>query len=124
MRKLLVEVIGGLDAPASAVSELVRADLATATGGRYAPTVAVDGERTTYAIQGGWWYRGEYTIEPDDKGGTRFSHHVYNVAAWMRWAVPLANKGFIGFRETTRRGIEAQLRRLGDRLDCRTWLIP
>jgi len=122
MRKLMVEVVGGLEAPAGAVAELVRADLATATGGAYVPTVEVVGERTTYAVQGGWWYRGEYAIEPSGTGRTRFTHRVYNVAQWMRWAVPLANKGFVGFRETTRRGIEEQLRRLGERLGCRTWL--
>lgn len=122
MKKLMVSVVGGLEAPASAVSELVLGDLSAATGGRYTPTVEVEGARTTYAIQGGWWYRGEYTIEPDDQGGTRFTHQVFNVAQWMRWAVPLANKGFVGFRETTRQGIKAQLDRLGDRLACRTWV--
>lgn len=124
MKKLMVEVVGGLSAPVGAVADLVKADLANAVAGAYTPTVEVAGEQTTYAIQGGWWYRGEYLIEPDGHGGTRYTHRVYNVAQWMRWAVPLANKGFVGFAETTRKGIADQLTRLGERLGCETWLRP
>jgi hypothetical protein len=125
MRKLLVEVIGGLEAPAHEVAKLVRADLASATSGSgYAPTVSAEGARLTYAIQGGWWYRGEWLVEPDGAGRTRYVHRVFNVADRLRWAVPLANRMFVGLRESSRRALEEQLVRLGERLGCRTWLQP
>ena len=61
-------------------------------------TVEVDREAGTFAVQGGWWYRGEYAVEPDP-AGARVTYRVYNVAgALSRWMVPLANRGFIGSR--------------------------
>jgi hypothetical protein len=33
--------------------------------------------------------------------GSRIIHRVYHVARQMRWAVPLANRFFIGFRRRT-----------------------
>src|SRR4051812_30171658 len=42
-------------------------------------TVEVDREAGTFAVQGGWWYRGEYAVEPDP-AGARVTYRVYNVA--------------------------------------------
>ena len=92
--KLLVEVAGVIDAPAEQAWPLLRS--------RLAPT-----EETgmTAANQGGWWYRGEWSAEPDGDR-TRVVHRVYNVAQQGRWAVPLANRFFIGFTAATRLGFE------------------
>jgi hypothetical protein len=65
--------------------------------------VEIDKDRRTVAVQGGWWYRGEYEVEPDGTGA-RLTHRVRNVATWGRWAVPLANRLFIGFRAKVRQG--------------------
>jgi hypothetical protein len=77
-------------------------------------TVEVDRDAGTFAVQGGWWYRGEYTVEPDP-AGARVTHRVYNVAgALSRWMVPLANRGFIGFGDAT----ERELRQLTSRIQA------
>ncbi|RSN63743.1 hypothetical protein DMH01_12575 [Amycolatopsis sp. WAC 04182] len=60
----------------------------------YNPGSEIDTERHFLAQQGGWWYRGEY-----------------DVATWSRWAVPLANRFFVGFAERVRDGFD---RMLGD----------
>ncbi len=69
----------------------------------HAPKLELDREGLRLAAQGGWWYRGEYAVEahPD---GSRVTHRVRNVAKRGRWAVPLANRLFIGFREQTETG--------------------
>jgi hypothetical protein len=77
-------------------------------------TVEVDREAGTFAVQGGWWYRGEYAVEPDP-AGARVTYRVYNVAgALSRWMVPLANRGFIGSRGAT----ERELRQLIGRIEA------
>jgi hypothetical protein len=60
----------------------------------------VDRERSFVAVQGGWWYRGEYALTCTP-GGTQITHRVVNVARQGRWAVGLANRFFIGFGERT-----------------------
>ncbi|MEU4829888.1 hypothetical protein [Streptosporangium sp. NPDC023615] len=71
----------------------------------------------TIAFQGGWWYRGEYTVAPHPRG-TLLTHRVRNVATRWRWGVPLANRFFVGFRRDTRRGFAEALRLIGDELGC------
>ncbi|HEY1180397.1 MAG TPA: hypothetical protein VGF17_29935 [Phytomonospora sp.] len=89
------------------------------SGGRL--TVDVDLERGTIAAQGGWWYRGEYTVSPAEDGGTILTLRVCNVAGrGSRWAVPLANGFFRGFADRTREGFDAMLAGLGERLGCAT----
>ncbi|GIG66220.1 hypothetical protein [Phytomonospora endophytica] len=94
----------------------------TYPGGRL--TVEVDLERRTVAAQGGWWYRGEYTVSPAEDDGTILTLRVYNVAGpGSRWAVPLANRFFRGFDDRTRAGFGAMLSELGGRLGCETRLL-
>lgn len=83
---------------------------------------ATETEGTTLAHQGGWWYRGEWSAEPDG-AGTRVTHRVFNVAQWMRWGVPLANRFFIGFREVTRTGFEQGINDIARRLGTTARLI-
>lgn len=139
-----MEVTGLVDASLDRVSELVLtaregevgqgnawlfhegSQRATLTGGpdeyRFsAPghrgTIDVDRDRRTIAFQGGWWYRGEYQLEPDTSG-TRIVHRVYNAATRARWGVPLANKLFIGFDDQTRTSFARTLTRIGTELGC------
>lgn len=150
MREALVTLTGEIGAPATEVAELLltvhegpvtEKNLALltgigathATGGPERFTVAypggkltvdVDRAAGTIAAQGGWWYRGEWTVSEGD-GVTLLTHRVRNVAgAGSRWAVPLANNFFRGFEERTRQGFLAGLARVGERLGCRTRLLP
>jgi len=94
----------------------------TYPGGRL--TVDVDRERGTIAAQGGWWYRGEYTVSGAEGGGTILTLRVYNVAKPLsRWAVPLANRFFRGFEEQTRESLRGTVGDLGGRLGCESRLI-
>ncbi|MGI5130890.1 hypothetical protein ACQEVB_29075 [Pseudonocardia sp. CA-107938] len=69
----------------------------------------------TVAVQGGWWYRGEWSA--GTVGGTTvLVHRVVNAAEWLVWAVPLANRLFVGFEEQCRRGLAALARRIEDEL--------
>ena len=103
--KLLVEVAGVVEAP----PERVLGAVVRATGWR------VDGDRAW--AQGGWWYRGEYLVEPV-AGGSRVVHRVFTVARSPVWAVALANRLFLGFGARTRAGVAELLARIGDELDC------
>ncbi len=85
MKTLLFEVTGIIEAPADQVTP-------------HLPP----------PMQGGWWYRGEYTAEHHPEG-TRVVHRVYNVAERGRWAVPLANKLFIGYRARLAQGLDSRL---------------
>ncbi|MFD6067403.1 hypothetical protein [Amycolatopsis lurida] len=105
--KLLVEVSGAVPAP---VAEVFTRLAETLRAQPYNPGFEIDAERHFLAQQGGWWYRGEYTVE-EDPAGARVTHRVYNVATWSRWAVPLANRFFVGFAERVREGFD---RMLGD----------
>jgi hypothetical protein len=102
--KLLVEVAGLIDAPVEQVWPELRSTIG-----------ATETEGTTLAHQGGWWYRGEWSAEPDG-AGTRVTHRVINVAQWLRWMVPLANRFFIGFEEETRTGFERGINTIAERL--------
>ncbi|MEV0382979.1 hypothetical protein [Nonomuraea sp. NPDC050643] len=103
-KKLITEVSGVVTAPVEQVWRVLREDLPNWEAGDH-----------TLAYQGGWWYRGEWSVFPDPEG-TRVVHSVYNVAEWARWGVPLANRFFIGFAATTRASFAAGLTRIADRL--------
>ncbi|MFF3443160.1 hypothetical protein [Streptosporangium sp. NPDC002721] len=128
-RKLITEVAGIVEAPVAAVFD----DLAGALlpdgrrTGRFTvedlpghtSTVEVVGH--TISFQGGWWYRGEWSVEPHPRGAL-LVHRVLNVARWMRWGVSPANRFFIGFAGRTRQGFAESLARTGQRLGCSTHL--
>lgn len=110
-KKLMVEVAGQIDAPLDRVWPELRAGIA-----------ATETEDTTLAYQGGWWYRGEWSAAPDGSK-TLIIHRVFNVAAWLRWGVPLANRFFIGFAESTRTGFEQGITEIASRLGTTARLI-
>ncbi|MFI9558993.1 hypothetical protein [Nonomuraea endophytica] len=129
MKKLITEVSGVVEAPDTKVwDDLARSLLPDGhEEGRFTvedfpghtSTVEVAGR--TIAFQGGWWYRGEWSVEPHPQGSL-LVHRVFNVATWMRWGVPLANRFFVGFKESTRKGFAERLVQLGNRLGCSTRL--
>ncbi|SEG77494.1 hypothetical protein SAMN05444920_104498 [Nonomuraea solani] len=103
-KKLITEVSGVITAPVEQVWEALRKELPTWEPGDH-----------VLAYQGGWWYRGEWSVLPDPDG-TRVVHRVYNVAEWLRWMVPLANRFFIGFAAQTRTGFADGLARVAGHL--------
>ncbi|MFC5751509.1 hypothetical protein [Actinomadura rugatobispora] len=125
--KTIAEVSGIIEAPVARVWDALAGDLLPdgRRTGRFtvedAPghtsTVEVTGH--TIAFQGGWWYRGEWSVRPHPQGAL-LVHRVINVAQWMRWGVPLANRFFIGFADRTREAFNENLTRLGTRLNVPT----
>jgi hypothetical protein len=75
------------------------------------PHVKCSGDDATLTVEGGWWYRGEYTLLPC-AAGTQVTYRVYNVATRARWLVPLVNRLYIGFPAATRQGFAETLRAL------------
>jgi Polyketide cyclase / dehydrase and lipid transport. len=130
MRKTLVtQVSGVVEAPPDRVLARL-AGIVTPTPppagtahARHAPkpprVEAIDGG---VAVQGDWWYRGEWTVSPHPDGSL-LVHRVYNVAQWLRWGVPLANRFFIGFRKATRASFADGLRRLAAEIGCPARLL-
>jgi hypothetical protein len=95
--KTLAEASGVVARPPGEVFEALRRRV---TGGGYPMRTEIDRDRGFLAVQGGWWYRGEYRVTADP-AGTRVEHRVVNAASWWRWGVPLANRFFVGFRART-----------------------
>jgi hypothetical protein len=126
-KKLLAEVAAVIEAPVAEVWGAMADELLP--GGRrsgrftiedvpgHTSTVEVAGH--TISLQGGWWYRGEWSVEPHPKG-TLLVHRVFNVARWARWGVPLANRMFVGFADSTRATFMEKVSRMGHRLGCPT----
>ena len=126
--KTIAEASGVVARPPAEVFERLRHALA---GGPYPMRVEVDRERGFLAVQGGWWYRGEYRVTPDPappncrcppvawktgaarSGGARVEYRVVNAASRGRWAVPLANRFFLGFRARTAAAFARMLEELG-----------
>ena len=109
MSRLLVEVTAPVVATEAELRAfLVDGRMEALTGARPTGTGAA-------AIQGGWWYRGEWSARSDG-GRTVLVHRVTNVAERGAWAVPLANRFFVGFREQCRRGVAELARRIEDEL--------
>lgn len=126
-KKLLAEVAGVIEAPVAKVWVAVADELLPEgrRSGRFTvedvpghtSTVEVAGH--TISFQGGWWYRGEWSVEPHPEGAL-LVHRVFNVARWARWGVPLANRMFVGFAGSTRAAFMEKLARIGHRLGCPT----
>lgn len=107
--KTLAEAAGVVARPPEEVFERLRRLLA---GSEYPMRMDVDRERGFLAVQGGWWYRGEYRVTPDP-GGARVEHRVVNAASRARWGVGLANRFFVGFRAKAAAGFALLLAELG-----------
>ncbi|MEU0564690.1 hypothetical protein ABZ297_04715 [Nonomuraea sp. NPDC005983] len=114
-KTLITEVSGVVEAPPARVHE--------ALARRFTPDEVPDHPGTVevtermIAYQGGWWYRGEWTLSEHPQG-TLVTHRVYNVAESMRWGVSLANRFFIGYDEATRDSFSKGINQLGEELGC------
>ncbi|WP_410589520.1 hypothetical protein [Amycolatopsis sp. lyj-23] len=106
--KTLAEASGVVARPPEEVFERLRLKLSSGHPMR----MDVDSARGFVAVQGGWWYRGEYRVTADP-AGARVEHRVVNAASWGRWGVPLANRFFVGFRGKVATGFGRLLEDLG-----------
>ncbi|WP_233223326.1 hypothetical protein [Amycolatopsis sp. CA-128772] len=106
--KTLAQASGLVARPPEEVFERLRLKL----GGGHPMRMEVDRSRGFVAVQGGWWYRGEYRVTAV-RGGARVAHRVVNAASRGRWGVPLANRFFIGFPAATTAGFARLLEELG-----------
>jgi hypothetical protein len=104
--RLLAEVDGSVAAGADAVADALRERLRLQTIGEGAPRLEIDELHRAYALEGGWWYRGEYAVAPSGDGTSTVTLRVYDVAKRLKWGVGLANRGFVGFAARTRRDFE------------------
>ncbi len=108
----MIELTDTVDGSAGHVLDLVARRFGGVVG-LDAAGVEIDREHGRFAYQGGWWYRGEYEVT-EEAGRTRVTYRVFNVAGrGSRWAVPLANKFFIGFRDQTTASFRELLREAG-----------
>jgi hypothetical protein len=86
-------------------------------GGR----VEVDPRRHRLAVQGEWWYRGEYTVEPHPRGSL-VVYRVYNIAPGAGWWAAQLVQG-PGHARTMRRHLHDLLQGIGDHLRCESSLL-
>ncbi|MGK5679315.1 hypothetical protein [Actinoplanes sp. URMC 104] len=56
--------------------------------------VTVDRAARTVTQQGEWWYRGEHSVEPDQRGCVVI-HRILNVAATAGWAVRFVSRAVV-----------------------------
>jgi hypothetical protein len=59
--------------------------------------VDIDHRPGVVGFQGHWWYRGEISAT-NAAGRTMVTYQVFTIAERAGWAVPLANRLFIGYR--------------------------
>jgi hypothetical protein len=86
-------------------------------GGR----VEVDPRQHRIAVQGEWWYRGEYTVEPHPRGSL-VVYRVYNIAPGAGWWVAQLDQG-PGHAPSMRRPLHDLLQGIGDQLRCESSLL-
>lgn len=103
----MLELDGRTSAARDRLIDLIVERFRGMPGGTHELRVDRENGRVTY--QGGWWYRGEYDVEPDESGSV-VRYRVFNAATRARWAVPLANRFFVGFQDSQRAEFQRLLR--------------
>ncbi|MEV0896028.1 hypothetical protein [Actinoplanes sp. NPDC049802] len=114
----LFEASATVRAPIEQVRPLIDGDWVAGAflGGEQARAyVEVDHRPGVIGFRGHWWYRGEISAEPAGDR-TTLIYRVFNIARTSAWAVPLANRLFIGYRRTVRDGVDGLARRIEQHL--------
>ena len=75
--------------------------------------VDVDYSPRTVGFQGHWWYRGEINVTSDP---TTLHYRVFNIARRGAWAVPLANRLFIGYAASVQAAVDGLARAVEQQL--------
>jgi hypothetical protein len=109
--KLLFEASAPIAAPLPEVLALIDDGwvLGPMLGTRGRAYVDIDHRPGVVGFQGHWWYRGELTATPGPTG-TVLTYRVFNIAGRSAWAVPLANRLFIGYKKTVQSGADGVAR--------------
>jgi hypothetical protein len=82
---------------------------------RFRPTEATESLYTADSAafliiaQGGWWYRGEYRIVPDERG-SNIEHYIVNVAQAAHWLGPITGRKVLKQAPTAFERLLRQLR--------------
>jgi hypothetical protein len=116
--KLLAQATATIAAPVGSVVALIDDGWVVGAflgGDEARDYVDIDHQPGTVGFQGHWWYRGEISAALDG-GRTVLTYRVYNIAGRSAWAVPLANRFFIGYRATVRDGVAGLARKIESRL--------
>ena len=117
MRRLF-EASATVQAPVDRVRALiddgwaVRAFLGSDEAAAY---VDIDHRPGVAGLQGHWWYRGEISAAPAG-AATTLTYRVFSIARRAAWAVPLANRFFIGYDRTVQDAVTGLARRIEDHL--------
>lgn len=117
--KLLFEASATVAAPVDSVRALIDDGWVVDTflgDGEARAHVDIDYRPGTVGIQGRWWYRGEISAAAAGDR-TTLTYRVYNIARRSAWAVPLANRLFIGYRKTVSDGVTGLARKIERRLN-------
>ncbi|GGM54942.1 hypothetical protein GCM10007977_065790 [Dactylosporangium sucinum] len=104
--RLLFEASAPVRAPLAQVQRLIDDEwvLGPMLGESGRAYVDIDHRDGAVGFQGHWWYRGELSAA-ESTDGTVVTYRVYNIAQRAAWAVPLANRLFIGYARTVRDGV-------------------
>jgi hypothetical protein len=101
--RLLFEASAPVRAPLAEVRRLIDDGwvLDTVPGEAGRAYVDVDHRDGVVGFQGHWWYRGEISASASG-AGTVVTYRVFTIARRGAWAVPLANRLFIGYARRVR----------------------
>jgi hypothetical protein len=96
--RLLFEASSPVRAPLTQVQPLIDNEwvLSTMLTESSRAYVDIDHRDGAVGMQGHWWYRGEVSAT-ESNSQTVVTYRVYNIARRAAWAVPLANRLFIGY---------------------------
>jgi len=109
-----------VEAPAERVWELLISTIGdTAVDDRH---VRIDRSARRLVVEGDWWFRGVYSVEPHERG-TLVVCRVYDIARTARLLVPVNNL-FNRTRQTHRAAFDQMIGLLGARLRCAAHPMP
>jgi hypothetical protein len=80
-------------------------------------SLEVDKKQHRAAIQGEWWYRGVYAIDPHARGSL-LVYQVYNIAPGVSWWLAQVFQGPEHARKMDAQLQQTLLRTIGDQLGC------
>jgi predicted heme/steroid binding protein len=81
----------------------------------------VDASQYSISVKGEWWYRGVHTLGEHPQG-TLLTYSVHNVAPMLsRWMASLVQGP--EHARTMKSRLESMLNAIGERLDCKTYLV-
>ena len=112
--RLLLTMRGVIEAPVDAVTSAL---LNQVRGSHVGVSVVSDKQTRKIVVEGGWWYRGETSIEPHVQGSL-VTYQILDVADRWRWAAAIISRKPIGQAPYV---FADQLQAVGQELGCRAY---